>query len=234
MINPVAVNPYVGTWEFEGIYTYHTDRSCVERPESDKTGEVTGTLIIRAVFIPKPKDPAPGSTFNFWDQHTVWVTNIWADDSDFGTGANGVTPELPEGSSDLKYTAISLPLLPRDPTDPENYGLIEKSSVNPDGRRYDPLSKHSFLFNFPTGPDPYSSSVSFGKGLSGQAAFTMNADGTEFTSIEYVAPDAFMLNNTWDAMVKTGSGPLSSNSNQRDVFCGPRFVSWTATKISDK
>ncbi len=221
----LKTNPYVGTYEFVGVYTYHTNRDCKET-DNDL---VTKKLTVRATFIPPVRD---SKSLTFWDYHTVWVSNLWVDDPDFGTGASGVTPELPENSNDLKYTETILPLLPRDSADPENYGIVDISSQYPDGRRLDPLNKHGFIFYIPTSENKYVTEISFG----GPTGYTVSADGKYLSSIPYTSQDPFMTNNTWGAMNPVGSGPLSSSSQtgaSKYVFCGPRFVSWTATKVSD-
>lgn len=212
-------NPYVGTYEFKGEYEYNNDKRCTNQKQNDRTGWISSTLNIRVTF-----EPVSNLYQGFWDNYTVVVSKLLADDQDFGTGTGGIDPKSYSGNG--KSPELILPMLPRWTDDPVNYAVTEKSVDYPDGKKRDPMAQHNISFDFPN---------DFHVTLFNRMteAYYMSPDGKIFHSLTQNTNDIFSTGNTWDAHGSVGSGNFSESVRNpgNATMCPIRFTSWTFTKI---
>ncbi len=213
---------YEGTYEGEFNYEYKNRDSKGRGCEGKEglIGWIPATLKLRVTFEPFAYGVG-------WDLYTVQTTKIWADDPDFNTGTNGVTPPGP-----AKASVLILPMVPRAENDPVNYAM-DAFAEDQNSTRLDPLSKHGLLFLFPTGDpdDLWGSQLGTNFGNEG---YYISPDGETMHSYPHTPGDAFQTSNTWEAVSQTGSGPLSltAQTGPNRKYCNPRFISWSLTKVS--
>ncbi|MDO8740305.1 MAG: hypothetical protein Q7J54_01880 [Candidatus Woesearchaeota archaeon] len=241
-VNAPTKSMYEGTYEGKLEYEYNPTCPHIKKtlPDGrtylapDGTGWIPATLMLRIKLgsIPEHDDEGNDHVYSRRDLFDVRVLNVWFDDPDFQTGSDGYKPV------NNRYSELVMPWLPRDPADPAHNVIME------DGESLQ-LDWTGMVFSLLENPNDRTSKALSSFSLTGNFAnptgFYVSDDAKVIRSIpiphqDYMGDEGWSAyQDTWNANIEKGSGPLSLDKQLEHwkAGCRTRFKTWSLTRISD-